>query len=202
MIASTRGLGRWSRAAIDGVGVEGAAAAVDVHTRSCACRRQGSRLAWCSTAVVTTTSSWVSPSRKASWFIASVVLRGNSVVCVAGSAPTKRVTMPRASSYRALVYRRLDAGAAVDAGVERQEVLDRAHDRGRGGRRRSRVQVDELAGPAVRSGHPQVVAHEATAREGRGQIHACSIDAGAYSFNTPPRKASAPPRRGGVPQGG
>ena len=60
--------------------------------------RQGSRLAWCSTAVVTTTSSLVRRSRKASRLSASVVLRGKSARCVAGSPPTKRTMISRASS--------------------------------------------------------------------------------------------------------
>jgi hypothetical protein len=36
---------------------------------------------------------------------ASVVFLGKSATCVAGSAPTKRTRVSRASSYRALEYR-------------------------------------------------------------------------------------------------
>ena len=62
-----------------------------------ATRRQGSRLAWCSTMVVSTTCPSGMRRQWARWLIASVVLRTKMTESV-GRAPTKRPTVSRAAS--------------------------------------------------------------------------------------------------------
>ena len=76
VIASSVGRGPASSAARDVVDAEACRRARTRRSGVGATRRaHGSRLAWCSTTVVTTTSSAVSRSRYARWLMASVVLR-------------------------------------------------------------------------------------------------------------------------------
>ena len=126
-----------------------------------ASRAHGSRLAWCSTTVVTTTSSGAEPQP-----VGEVVDRLGRVAADDGDVVACRSRPANAERRRACVlvgrgrHLRLVAGAAVHARVPRQEVVDPARDGGQRGRRGGGVEGEVRALDAVDARHELVVADE------------------------------------------
>jgi hypothetical protein len=96
-----------------------------------------------------------------------------------------RLLVPLARELRA------DAGAPVHARVPGEELLDRSGDGHRGRAGGGGVEVDVLARPAVQHGHPQVVAHVLTGREGQRDLHGNLIDIPPQNLKD---RAEIPPR--------